>query len=165
MDERNVKIKELFSDAAFVGSLLEAENEQAVQKMLADKGLEMSIGEIELMGEMFEKSANGELNMEQLEKLANGGELSEDELSEAAGGNWFTDLFKENGLIQSGWQYLDSNGAWQLSPTKVEGAPNVPYMIEKVSTSTPRVVAGVAVGVIAAAGVAYGIYDAVRRRW
>jgi len=86
MNERNEQIKAVLSDAEFVQTLLDAENEEAVQKMLADKGVEMSLTEIELMGEMVAALADGTLSEEQLEKLGKAGELSEDDLAAVAGG-------------------------------------------------------------------------------
>ena len=87
MNENAAKLKELLADEAFFMSLIEAENEEAVQKKLADKGVEMSLTEIELMKEMIGAVADGKLTEGDLEKLSSMGELSEDELEQAAGGN------------------------------------------------------------------------------
>ena len=89
----NEKIREVMADEAFVKSCIEAENEEAVQKLFADKGIEMSLTEIEMMKEMIGAVADGRITEEQLEKLSNGGELSEEELEEAAGGWSILNLF------------------------------------------------------------------------
>ncbi|MBR3630156.1 MAG: hypothetical protein IKN55_06760 [Oscillospiraceae bacterium] len=86
MNEKIEQIKAAMADETFVNSCIEAENEEAVQKLFAGKGIEMSLEEIELMKEMLCAVADGQITEEQLEKLANCGELSEDELAEAAGG-------------------------------------------------------------------------------
>lgn len=65
------QIQELFSDEAFVTSILEMETPEEVQAALADKGLELSLEEI--------SSIQNTLN-------TNEGELSEDELENVAGG-------------------------------------------------------------------------------
>ena len=169
MNNRNEQIKKVLSDEAFVKTLLEAENEEAVQKMLADKGVEMSLTEIELMGEMLDANAKGILNMEAVEKFANGGELSEEELEEAAGGNWFTNLFyttKE--VIDSGWDrittvYDNTTGTPNPQPGILEMTKN--STITKRVLSAGKIAGGIAVGVAAIAGLGYGVYDAVRRRW
>ena len=86
MNENLNTVKALMEDEAFVRSCIEAENEEAVQKLFADKGVDISTEEIELLKEMVGAVADGTITEEQLEKLANGGELSEDELDEVAGG-------------------------------------------------------------------------------
>ena len=75
MDE--MRIKEVFSDEAFVKQLLEQETPEAVQAMLEEKEIDFSIDEILKIRDLFEKQANGELNVE---------ELSEDDLEDVAGG-------------------------------------------------------------------------------
>ncbi|MBR3630964.1 MAG: hypothetical protein IKN55_10925 [Oscillospiraceae bacterium] len=82
----NEKLREVMADEAFVKSCIEAENEEAVQKLFAGKGIEMSLTEIEIMKEMVGAVADGKISEEQLEKLSQAGELSEDELEQAAGG-------------------------------------------------------------------------------
>ena len=78
MDE--TRIKEVFSDEAFVMSLLEIEEPEAVRAAIKEKGIEMSLEEITGLGAML---------VDALEKAAeNGGELALEELDEAAGGWW-----------------------------------------------------------------------------
>ncbi|MBR3630956.1 MAG: hypothetical protein IKN55_10885 [Oscillospiraceae bacterium] len=86
MNENQKKAKALMEDEAFVRACFAAENEAAVQKLFADNGVTVSTEEIELMKDMIGAVADGKISGEQLEKLTNGGELSEDELSEVAGG-------------------------------------------------------------------------------
>ena len=43
------QLKKLFSDDAFVASILEMETAEEVQKSLADKGLELSLDEIAII--------------------------------------------------------------------------------------------------------------------
>jgi hypothetical protein len=68
------KAKEIFSDAAFVTSLLKIETAEEVQTALKTKGLEVSLEEVKAIGAVLEKAAE------------NGGKLSEDELENVAGG-------------------------------------------------------------------------------
>lgn len=65
------QLKKLFSDDAFVASILEMETAEEVQKSLADKGLELSLDEIAII--------KNTLNSEETE-------LSEDDLKTISGG-------------------------------------------------------------------------------
>lgn len=67
------QIKEIFSDEAFVNSILEMETPQDVQKALSEKGLDLSLEEINTI-------KNTLINND------NEGELSEDDLENVAGG-------------------------------------------------------------------------------
>ena len=87
MKEKLEQIKTVFSDDAFVQTCLEAENEEAVQKLLADKGVEMSLTEIEMMKEMIAQIAEGGISQEFIENLPANGELTEEDLAEVAGGD------------------------------------------------------------------------------
>ncbi|MBR3629572.1 MAG: hypothetical protein IKN55_03775 [Oscillospiraceae bacterium] len=104
MNERTEQIKAVMADEAFVNACVEAENEEAVQKLFADKGIEMSLGEIEILKETIGALADGKITEEQLDKFANGGELSEEELENAAGGEFFFNYFL-NGEKTSGALY------------------------------------------------------------
>ncbi|MBR3630962.1 MAG: hypothetical protein IKN55_10915 [Oscillospiraceae bacterium] len=86
MNERIEQIKAAMADEAFVNACIDAENEAAVQKLFAGKGIEMSLTEIEILKEMVCAVADGRVTEEQLEQLSKAGELSEDELEQAAGG-------------------------------------------------------------------------------
>ena len=79
----NEQLKELFSDEAFVTSILELETVEEVQKALADKGLELSIDEIITIKNTL---ANEET------------ELSEDDLENVAGGGLFEIFFQKINL-------------------------------------------------------------------
>jgi hypothetical protein len=68
------KAKEIFSDEAFVTSLLKLEAPSDVQKALKTRGLEVSLEEVKAIGAVLEKAAE------------NGGKLSEYELENVAGG-------------------------------------------------------------------------------
>lgn len=69
MDEQ--KIKEVFSDEAFVTSLLEMEEAPEVKNALADKGIELTLEEIEALRLQLGK-ADGELGEEDLENVSGG---------------------------------------------------------------------------------------------
>ena len=138
MHEKTEQIRAVMADEAFVKSCIEAENEEAVQKLFADKGIEMSLTEIELMKEMVGAVAEGKVSGEQLEKLANGGELSEDELEQAAGGG-LKDFFGEYG-------YPDLGGITGDTPA---------FVLHK-----GRVAGAVIGGIVVVAAGAYGIAKA-----
>jgi lactobin A/cerein 7B family class IIb bacteriocin len=65
------KIKELFSDEAFVDSILEMETPEEVQKALSDKGVELSLEEIGTIKDTL-ASSDGELSENELEEVAGG---------------------------------------------------------------------------------------------
>ncbi|MBR3630153.1 MAG: hypothetical protein IKN55_06745 [Oscillospiraceae bacterium] len=85
MNERNEKLKAVLSDEAFVNTLLEAGSEEEVQKLLADKGVEMSAEEIRAAGTLLSKVADGQTDLSTLEKLQSD-ELDDDALELVAGG-------------------------------------------------------------------------------
>ena len=69
------RIKEVFSDEAFVKELLSKETPEEVQAMLEDKDIEVSIAEIVKLRELLEKKAknpDAELSDEDLEDIAGG---------------------------------------------------------------------------------------------
>ena len=69
------RIKEVFSDEAFVKELLSKETPEEVQAMLEDKDIEVSIAEIVKLREMIIKKAenpDAELSDEDLEDVAGG---------------------------------------------------------------------------------------------
>lgn len=65
------KIKEIFADEAFVASLMNMETPEDVQKALAERGLDLSVEEIEKIREMAD-SQEGELSDDALEDVAGG---------------------------------------------------------------------------------------------
>mgnify|MGYP006333827911 CR=1 FL=1 len=83
------KMKEVFSDEAFVKSLFELESAGEVQAALKEKGIEFSEEEIISIRDFLVKVEEGDITKEQLEKWtvqAEDGELSEKELEIVAGG-------------------------------------------------------------------------------
>lgn len=71
------RIREVFSDEAFVKALLEKETPEQVQALLLEKDIEMTADEICKVKELIEKQLNGEINME---------ELSDEDLEKISGG-------------------------------------------------------------------------------
>ena len=71
------RIKEVFSDEAFVKQLLEQETPEQVQALLVEKDLEMTTDQICKIKELIEKQLNGDIIME---------ELSDEDLEEISGG-------------------------------------------------------------------------------
>ena len=83
------KMKEVFSDEAFVKSLFELETVAEVQAALREKGVELSEDEILGVRDLFLKVEGGEISAEQIEKWAaqiESGELSEELLEQVSGG-------------------------------------------------------------------------------
>ena len=83
------KLKEAFSDEAFVKSLFELETASEVQAALKEKDIELSEEEIISIRDFLVKVENGEITKEQLENWAaksERGELSEEALEAVAGG-------------------------------------------------------------------------------
>ena len=66
-----LKIKEIFSDQTFVESLMEMENAEDVQAAIADKGIELTLNDIEALRTQLSNTSE---------------ELSEDDLENVAGG-------------------------------------------------------------------------------
>ena len=69
------KLTEIFSDKEFVKSFFEPKNEEEVQKVLKEKGIDLSLQEIQKMREMLIQKKNGELSDEELEAVSGGGLL------------------------------------------------------------------------------------------
>lgn len=68
------KLKEIFSDQAFVDKLVEMESAEAVRDALQEEGVEYSVEEIEMIREQL------------IQKSESGDELKKDQLKEVAGG-------------------------------------------------------------------------------
>ena len=79
------RLQKLFEDEAFVKEFLSQETAADAQLLLERYGVEMSVAELEAVGEVIRKYASGEISAEQLENAASG-ELSEEELEQVAGG-------------------------------------------------------------------------------
>lgn len=84
MDNKD-KIQELFSNSSFVKELFEKNSAEEAQEFLVANGLELSLEEVEELGNMLQKLANGEIAEETLKRAAND-ELTEADLEAAAGG-------------------------------------------------------------------------------
>ena len=83
------KMKEVFSEEAFVKALFEMESVAEMQEALNNKGIQMSDEEITALRTFFAKVKSGEISREQLaqwSQLAENGELSEEMLEQVAGG-------------------------------------------------------------------------------
>ena len=83
------KMKEVFSEEAFVKALFEMESVAEMQEALNNKGIQMSDEEITTLRTFFAKIKSGEISREQLEKWsvqAENGELTEEMLELVAGG-------------------------------------------------------------------------------
>ena len=81
----NENLTKVFSDEAFLKELLAAESAEAAQKMLEDKGVNMSVDEINQLGEYAGKVISGEITAEDIQNQESD-ELSEDDLENVAGG-------------------------------------------------------------------------------
>ena len=67
------QIKEIFSDESFVNSILEMETPQDVQKALSEKGLDLSLEEINtIQNTLINNDNEGELSEDDLENVAGG---------------------------------------------------------------------------------------------
>lgn len=70
--ELQEKVKEVFSDKAYVEGLLKLETPEEVQASLKEKGVEFSIQDILKAKDLLAKSENGELSDEELESVTGG---------------------------------------------------------------------------------------------
>ena len=84
--ELQEKLQEALADEAFVKELLAMERVEDVQTALEEKDIELSLDEINQIGEFLQKVQSGEISQEQAQRMADG-ELMEDELEEVAGGS------------------------------------------------------------------------------
>ena len=75
MDE--MRIKEVFSDEAFVKQLLEQEEPEQVQALLLERDVDITIEQIVQIRDIVEKHLKGEININ---------ELSEEDLEKISGG-------------------------------------------------------------------------------
>ena len=65
------KIKEVFSDEAFVKSLLNMECAEEVQTAIAEKGIELTVADIEMLRGLLAHTGE-EISEEELENVAGG---------------------------------------------------------------------------------------------
>ena len=83
------KIKEVFSDEAFVKGLFELDSAAEVQAALQEKGVALTEEEILGIRDLLVKMESGEVSTEQAEQWAaqaESGELSDEVLEQVAGG-------------------------------------------------------------------------------
>ena len=85
MDNRIEKIQELARDETFIKELITKVTPEDTQLFYEEHGVEMTLDECSLIGQMIEKVKNGEIDKESLMKAADG-ELTEEELENVAGG-------------------------------------------------------------------------------
>ena len=74
MNERDEKLKEIFSDEKLVKEVFAIEAPEDARDWFEEHGVELSLDEIRAMGEAIKKAANGE-------------ELGEDDLEDVTGGS------------------------------------------------------------------------------
>ena len=67
------KLTEIFSNKEFVKSFFEPKNEEEVQKVLKENGIDLSLQEIQKIREILIQKKNGELSDEELEAVSGGG--------------------------------------------------------------------------------------------
>lgn len=77
MKEEQAKLEELMKDAAFVNAMFSKENSEEVQKLFAEKGVALTMEEVESLASAILQAAPAE-----------NGELSEDALDSVAGGRF-----------------------------------------------------------------------------
>jgi ATP-dependent RNA circularization protein (DNA/RNA ligase family) len=78
----NEKLNELLQDESIVRELVAKENAEDVQKFLADKGVEVSIEDINAIRDGV------------LARVENNDEMSDDQLEQVAGGGGYGDVIK-----------------------------------------------------------------------
>ena len=96
------KMKEVFSEEAFVKALFEMETAAEMQQALSSKGILLSEEEVASIRTLFDKVKRGEISREQLEKwsaLAENGELTDEMLEQVAGGGCTAVVFMVIGLL------------------------------------------------------------------
>lgn len=73
MDQRIELAQKALEDKAFVEKLLSMEAPEDVQKAFAEKGVELTLEEVKLMGQMLaSEKGNEELDADQLDAVAGG---------------------------------------------------------------------------------------------
>jgi len=70
--EKEQLIKEIFSDEEYVKGLIALETPEEVQASLQEKGLEITVEEINTMKDLLSKMNDGELSDEDLESVSGG---------------------------------------------------------------------------------------------
>ena len=72
MDQMTERIKEVFSDEAYVQKLLAFETPEEVQASLEEKGIDVSVEELKQVSILLTKYSEGELSEEELMDVAGG---------------------------------------------------------------------------------------------
>ena len=72
MDQMNQKIKEVFSDEAYVKEFLAFETPEEAQASLEEKGIEVSVEDLNQVADMLNKLSEGELTEEELVEITGG---------------------------------------------------------------------------------------------
>lgn len=91
------KLKEVFSDKEFVTQLFELDNAQDVQKALGDKGIDLSVDEINESIDFFNRYQEGQLTQQEQHLIEtftnNDAELDDDQLETVTGGSIICAVF------------------------------------------------------------------------
>lgn len=90
VEETKVKLQAIFADEEEVKRFFSIEEPEDVQAYLKEKDIEMTIGQIKAMKELFEACAEGKVSREDMELLEKG-EIPESMLEDVNGGNRFSD--------------------------------------------------------------------------
>lgn len=69
------KLNALLEDEAFLNKMLNAENPEQVSALFAENGITMSAKEVEILRSRLENAEGGELSEDQLENVAGGVDL------------------------------------------------------------------------------------------
>ena len=75
MKEEQAKLEELMKDEAFVNTMFSKENSEEVQKLFAEKGVALTMEEVESLASAILQAApveNGELSEDALDSVAGG---------------------------------------------------------------------------------------------
>lgn len=75
MKEEQAKLEELMKDEAFVNAMFSKENSEEVQKLFAEKGVALTMEEVESLASAILQAApveNGELSEDALDSVAGG---------------------------------------------------------------------------------------------
>ena len=70
------KLNALLEDEAFLNKMLNAENPEQVSALFAENGITMSAKEVEILRSRLENAEGGELSEDQLENVAGGVDLA-----------------------------------------------------------------------------------------
>ena len=108
MDNRQ-RLREIFSDEAFVKHLFDQETPEDAQKVLEEKDVIVTIDQIVKYKELLEKHVNGEINLE---------EMSEKDLEEITGGLITEGLLVIGGLLAFTGLMLTGGAAYLVNEEK-----------------------------------------------